>query len=150
MVFESKGKKLLNLVVTTVLLGSIIGCSNQKYSQCQSIIAIANAANNQAQQVTSAASEKVVTLKSWLQAANIMRKAAQRIENLPTKDPQLIQYQENLASVFKIYSQAIYEAVKARENKNLSALKVARENAQKAEKLNQTLVAQINSYCSQK
>ena len=121
MVFESKGKKLLNLVVTAVLLGSIVGCSNQKHSQCRSIIAIANAANNQAQQVTSAASEKVVTLKSWLQAANIMRKAAQRIENLPTKDPQLIQYQENLASVFNIYSQAIYEAVKARENKNLSA-----------------------------
>ena len=149
MVFESKAKKLLKLVYAAVLMSLTVGCSNQKYSQCQSIIALANAANNQAQQVTETAPETVVALKSWLQASSIMSKAAQQIESLPTKDPQLIQYQENLASVFRIYSQAIYEAVKARENKNLSALKVARENAQKAGELNQTLVTEINSYCAQ-
>lgn len=137
-----------NLIIASFLACLTIGCTNQKVSQCQDIIAIANAASNQAQKITNNSQEKVVELKTWLQAADIMTVAAKQIEALPIKDPELINYQGNLASVFRIYSQATYDAVQARENKNLSALKTAHNHAQEAGKLNQALVKKINQYCT--
>lgn len=131
-----------------ILAWFIVGCENQKYTQCQEIIAIANGVAHQAQKVAESSQETTVEMKTWLQAADIMTVAANQIEAVPAKDPQLISYQGNLASIFRVYSQATYDAVKARENKNLSALKIARDNAQKAGQLNQALVTKINDYCT--
>lgn len=131
-----------------ILTWTMVGCNNQKYARCQEIIAIANGVAHQAQKVAESSQETTVEMKTWLQTADIMTVAANEIEAVPAKDPQLISYQGNLASVFRIYSQATYDAVKARENKNLSALKMARDNAQKAGQLNQDLVTKINNYCT--
>lgn len=131
-----------------ILAWLIVGCDNQKYTQCQEMIAIANSVAHQAQKVATSSQETMVEMKTWLQTADIMTIAANEIEAVPVQDPQLIGYQGNLANVFRIYSQATYDAVKARENKNLSALKIARDNAQKAGQLNQALVTKINNYCT--
>ena len=147
-VTKNQPKKLKRLIFASVLIGLIVGCSNQKYSQCQSIIAIANEANQKATKITEVSLEKELKITNWLQASDIMAAAAQKLENLTTKDLELLDYQKSLATVFKIYSQAIYDAVQARESKNLPALKIAREDAQKAGQLNKTLVKEINSYCS--
>ena len=113
-----------SVVIASVLAWLIVGCQNQKYTQCQEIIAIANKATHQAQKIAASSSDRGKKLKTWLKAADVMNIAAQEIEGLSIKDPQLINYQGNLASIFRIYSQVTYEAVKARENKNLSALKI--------------------------
>lgn len=126
----------------------LIGCENQRATQCQDLIEIANGVTSQAKKVAASSQETTVEMKTWLQAADIMTLAANEIEALPLKDPQLIAYQGNLAGVFRIYSQATYDAIKARENKNLSALEIARDNAKKAGQLNQALVTKINSYCT--
>ena len=136
-------------LMLAILAWFVVGCDNrQKYTRCQEIIAIANGVANQAQEVAESSQETTVEMKTWLQTADIMTVAANQIEAVPVRDPQLIGYQGNLASVFRIYSQATYDAVKARENKNLSALKIARDNAQKAGQLNQALVTKINNYCT--
>jgi hypothetical protein len=139
-----------SLLIASFLVWLTAGCTYQKTTQCQEIIAIANEASHQAKQITYNSKEKVVAMKNWLQAANIMTMAAKQIEALPIKDPQLINYQGNLASIFRIYSQATYDAVQAREKKNLSALKMAHDSAQEAGKLNQVLVTKINDYCTVK
>lgn len=136
-------------LMLAILAWFIVGCDNrQKYTRCQEIIAIANGVARQTQKVAETSQETTVEIKTWLQTADIMTVAANQIEAVPVKDPQLIGYQGNLASVFRIYSQATYDAVRARENKNLSALKIARDNAQKAGQLNQDLVTKINNYCT--
>jgi hypothetical protein len=139
-----------SLLTASFLVWMTAGCTYQKTTQCQEIIAIANEASYQAKQITDNSKETVVAMKNWLQAANIMTIAAKQIEAIPIKDPQLIDYQNNLASIFRIYSQATHDAVQAREKKNLSALKMARDSAQEAGKLNQVLVAKINNYCTVK
>ena len=135
------------LILISVLSGLAMGCDSQKYAQCQDLIAIANGVTERAKKVTESSQEKAVEMKTWLQTADIMNVAAQEIESLPIKDPTLIDYQGNLAYIFRVYSQATYDAVEAREIKNPSALKNARDNAQKAAKLNKTLVNKVNSYC---
>ena len=135
------------LIIFSLFTSLTLGCNNQKYSRCQEMIAIANSATDKTQNIVRDSQEKVIEMKNWLQAADIMTIAAKEIEALPIKDPQLIDYQGNLANVFRIYSQATYDAVRARENKNLSALELASSAAQKAGNLNQTLVEKINSYC---
>jgi hypothetical protein len=137
-----------SLIIASFLVWLMVGCTYEKTTQCQEIIAIANGASHQAKKVTYNSQEKVVKMKDWLQAADIMTIAAKQIEALPIKDPELINYQGNLASIFRIYSQATYDAVQAREKKNLSALKMAHHSAQEAGKLNQALVAKINNYCT--
>ena len=135
------------LTIFSLLGWLLVGCENPKYSQCQEIIAIANKATDRVQKITNDSPATIVKTKTWLQAADVMNMAAKEIETLSIKDPQLIDYRENLASIFRVYSQATYDAVKARENKNLSALKIARDNALKVERLNQDLVIKINDYC---
>lgn len=142
-----RNQKKKYVIIVSFFAWLIVGCENQKYTQCQEIIAIANSANNQAQKITDSSQEKLAEMKTWLQAADMMTIAAKEIESLPIKDPKLINYQGNLAGIFRIYSQATYDAVKAREKKNLSALKIAHDHAQEAGKLNQALVAKINNYC---
>ena len=142
---DRKTKKYL--IIFSLFTWLTVGCQNQKYSRCQEMIAIANSATDKAQNIVRDSQEKVIDMKNWLQAADIMTIAAKEIEALPIKDPQLIDYQGNLASVFRIYSQATYDAVKARDNKNLSALKLASNSAREAGNINQTLVEKINSYC---
>ena len=142
-----KNQQKKTLVIVSFLAWLIVGCNSNKSVQCGNMIAIANGVTNQAKKITNSSEGTIVELKNWLQTADIMTIAAQEIEALPIKDPQLIDYQGNLASLFRIYSQATYDAVKARENKNLSALKIARQNAQQADELNQDLVTKINGYC---
>ena len=77
-----------------------------------------------------------------------MRKAAQQLKSLPLNDAELIRYQTGLANVYQIYSQATYDAVKARESKNIDALSVALEFFQQATCLRQQLlIDEINNYC---
>lgn len=128
----------------------LLGCENQKYSQCQEIIAIVNQTTQQVKEISGTSTGKPIAPETWLKAADSMNLAAKEIGALPIKDPQLISYQSSLADVFRVYSESTYEAVEARERKDRSALELARDKANQIGKLNQDLISQIDSYCQAK
>ena len=136
-----------SLAIAFCLFWFISGCENRKYSQCQSIIAIANQATGRVQEITNDSTTEKQYTANWLQAADIMKVAAKEIEALSIDDPQLIDYQNNLATIFRVYARATYDAVAAREKKNISALQAASNNAREIAKVNRDLVTKINSYC---
>ncbi|MGD1921760.1 MAG: hypothetical protein ACFCAD_24460 [Pleurocapsa sp.] len=76
-----------------------------------------------------------------------MNKAASNIKALHINDSELIKYQNQLVTIYRIYSQATYDAVEARESKSLETLELARMDAQKASQMQQSLVKDINDYC---
>ena len=134
-------------IVFNLVLAS---CSETKYTQCEQIFKIAHQVNSEAkniENVNSVANELPQEMKSWLEAANLMNKAAQQIQALPINNVQLIKYQTGLANIYQIYSQATYDAVQARESKNINALISARDRANTAGEIQQKLVDEINSYC---
>jgi hypothetical protein len=126
---------------------SISSCGETKYTQCEQLFQIAHNVTDTNKNVSYTSNEQPTELKSWLIAADLMNTAAQQINELQIDDAQLIEYQTGLANIYYIYSQATYNAVKARESKNINALKSARIDAQKAGELQQILIKKINIYC---
>lgn len=134
---------LIAVVLSSLFLSS---CSESKLTQCQQIFRIAAQVNNSSKNV-SYTNEDSNIMKSWLEAAGTMNKAADNVQALHINDSKLIRYQNQLATIYRIYSQATYDAVAARESKNLEALEFARINAQKAGQMQQDLIQDLNKYC---
>lgn len=137
-----------SLVLLSIIISLwIFGCNENRYTQCEQIFQIAHNVTNNTQKINSTSSQKPQEIKSWLKAAALMTSAAQQIRSLPIYDTELIRYQTGLANIYQIYSQATYDAVKARESKNLEALIAARSHAATANQQQQLLVDEINAYC---
>ena len=141
-------KTNLLLILLSILVGwTILGCEENKIAQCEQIFQIAHNLTQSNKNVSYLDAQQPVEMKSWLQAATKMEHTANNIKALKINNSKLIQYQHQLATIYGIYSQATYDAVRARENKNLEALKSARNDATKAGELQQNLIQEINSYC---
>ena len=135
---------LPSIFVSMMLSLLILGCED-KFSHCEPIFQIAHHVSDRSKELNRAGDRQEI--KSWLQTADTMNRAADKLEALKTENSKLIQYQNQLATVYRIYSQATYNAVKARENKNIEILKSARNDAEKAGKMQRNLVREINAYC---
>ncbi|GAB4546882.1 MAG: hypothetical protein Tsb0014_41510 [Pleurocapsa sp.] len=135
---------ILGVIVTSLLMTS---CGDNKYSQCEQIFQIAHQVTKINQNISYTASEQPTQLKQWLEAADIMTKAAQQIKALHIDDTELIQYQNKFAKIYQTYSEATYDAVDARESRNIDALQTARDRAMAAGEIQKNLVEKINSYC---
>jgi hypothetical protein len=135
----------LILVIISLSLFTF-GCEENKSAQCEQIFQVVEDVK-QNNQNASDVNQQSDEMKSWLQAANRFNQAADRIAILKINHSELITYQNQLVTIYRIYSQATYDAVRAKENLNLPALKSARQDAIKAGVIQQKLIRQINNYC---
>ncbi len=126
----------------------VVACESRKYAECKQIITLANNVTKQTQAIAKNSSDR--DLENWLEASEIMKQAATTIEALEIKDSQLIDYQGSLVAIYQVYAQATYDAVKARETRDLPTLQSARDDAKNAGKINNDLVKNINNYCLKK
>ena len=139
-------KSLLLLAIALLNL-FMFGCENNKQSQCEQIFQIARNVNKEGLQTSYVEREAPLEISSWLAAARKFDQTAEQIETLNITNSQLINYQNQLATVYRIYSHATYDAVRARENKNFIALKSARNDAIKAGQVQKELIQKINNFC---
>jgi hypothetical protein len=135
----------LILVIISLSLFTV-GCEEKKSVQCEQIFRVVKDVK-QNNQNASDANQQSDEIKSWLQAANRFDRAADRLAILKIDRSELITYQNQLVTIYRIYSQATYDAVSAKENLNLPALKSARQDAVKAGIIQHKLIRQINNYC---
>lgn len=135
----------LGVVVSSL----VVSCGETKYAQCGQIIQIANGVVEAKTQLIDTRDSSNIETKTWLQAAKMISQAAQKVENVNLQDPKLIEYQSDLAQVYRIYAKATYDAVKAWENKNIQALQVANIDAAKAGQWEEKLGTLINSHCGE-
>ncbi len=136
-----------SILVSLFLSLFAIGCQEQKVVQCEQIFQIARSVTQSSQDISYANSKQPEENQGWLKAASKLTLAADAISALKINQSQLIHYQNQLATVYRIYSQATHDAVIARENKNLEALNHARKTAIKAGLIQQNLIQEINNYC---
>lgn len=136
------------LVLMGILLSLLISsCGENRFTQCEQIFRIARGVKENSKNVSYTNKEQLTVMKSWLEVASMLNQAADQIEALHINDSELIGYQNQLVTVYRIYSQATYDAVQARENKNIEALKAARIDAETAGEMQQGLIKEINAYC---
>ena len=135
------------LLITLSLSILFSSCGESKLTQCEQIFKIVAGVNNSIDRVGNTTSKDLNQIAIWLEAANMMNRAAENIAALHINNSELIGYQNKLATVYRIYSQATYNAVEARESKNLEALELARLEALKAGDMQQKAIEGINTYC---
>ena len=135
---------ILGAIFISLLCSS---CGENRYTQCEQIFKIVHQVTSISKNISYGAREQPIQLKQWLEAADLMTKAAQQIKALHIDDAQLIEYQNKFANIYHTYSQATYDAVNARESRNINALQVARDRAIAAGEIQKNLVKKINSYC---
>lgn len=133
--------------LAVVLCLFTFGCEPDRSSQCEQIFSLAQDVNQSNQNLQEFSNEQLRSMKSWLQAANKFSQAADKLSALKIDRRELIEYQNRLARIYQIYAQTTYDAVSAHENKNLSALEAARNDAIKAGTLQRQLIAEVNAYC---
>jgi hypothetical protein len=135
----------LILVIISLSLFAF-GCEENKSVQCKQIFRVVEDLKQNNQNARDA-NQQSDEMKSWLQAANQFNQAADRIAILKINHSELITYQNQLVTIYRIYSQATHDAVRAKENLDLPALKSARQDAIKAGVIQQKVIRQINHYC---
>ncbi|MCC0176472.1 hypothetical protein I4641_05705 [Waterburya agarophytonicola K14] len=142
---EGSDRHFFFSVIFILLTLLVSGCDRSKLTQCEQIFRIVSEVNHSSQNISY--TEDQSSMKSWLEAASMMDKAANQIQALHVNNPQLIKHQNKLVTIYRIYSQATYDAVQARESKNLEALDLARIDAGEAGKIHQDAIKEINNYC---
>ncbi|MEH2306386.1 hypothetical protein [Nostoc sp.] len=136
----------------------VTSCSENKVSQCQRLIRVVNAGtslidNNKGRQVITS-----------IQLSKDLEFVTKSIKELNLKDPKLKEFQSGFVNIFQNLSQAIAKAGRALgATKTAEASESGREKIQKARteidsalttattfgKQSDTLVNQMNKYCSQ-
>lgn len=140
-------KSLPSIFFSSLLSVLVIGCEENKLSQCERIFQIAHQVTANNLELNRLKEVQLTGLENWLQAAEEMYRAAEAIDTLKLDNSELIQYRDRLAVIYRIYSRSTYDAITARENKNLEALESARSDAIKAGQMQQNLVREINTFC---
>lgn len=125
----------------------LVSCRDNKYTQCEQIITIANQVARETQIIAGIKTQTNLETKNWLKAAEMMNQAAERLEGLSIKDPQLIGYLGDLVKIYRTNSEATYNIIKARESKNIEIAKTAQANVQLAGEWEKKLSNGINNYC---
>jgi hypothetical protein len=138
-----------SILVIVILSLFAVSCEENKFSQCEQIFRVVRDVQKNNQNASDA-NEQSSEMKNWLQAANRFNQAAEHMTVLNINHSELITYQNQLIAIYRIYSQATYDAVTARENKDFLALKSARQDAIKAGRIQQKLIQEINTYCLNK
>jgi negative regulator of sigma E activity len=146
--FEIRSKNnYLSILVIVLLSFFAVGCEENKSTECNQIFRIAQDVKASNQQIGNVHEQSHEIMKNWLQAANQFNQAADHLAVLKINRSELIQYQNQLITLYRIYSQATSDAVRARENQDLPALQSARQDAIKAGIIQQKLIQEINTYC---
>lgn len=136
-----------SILVIVLLSFLVAGCKENNSTQCQQIFRIAQDVKTSNQHLGNVNKHSPGIMKNWLQAANEFNQAADHLAVLEINRSELINYQNQLITLYRIYSQATYDAVRARENQDLPALQSARQDAIKAGVIQQKLIQEINTYC---
>ena len=139
--------KFLLVLVNIMLSLLVFGCESNEFAQCEQIFQIARDVTADNRELSRRNREQLGQVESWLQAAATMERAADKLEALNIDNSKLIQYQSQLATIYRIYAGATYDAITARENQNLASLKSARSDAEKAGQMQRNLVREIDAFC---
>lgn len=137
--------KLLHSLFLGGMVSVISSCTEAKSQECAQIITLANETVAEIEKVT--AGQKNTAPQAALFASDTMELAAKEMSNLNISDPQLQTYQNQFVSMYQETAEATRSFVKAYNQKDITRLKPARQELEKATTLDQKLVTKINDYC---
>lgn len=137
---------LLPMIAAVNLL--TVSCTENKVSQCNKIIKVANQIANKATAVINDGQRD--NPKATLQAAEAMDKASKEMAALTLKDEKLKNYQSRFMKMYGETSKATRDFIGAYEKKDRPAAEKALKKLDEATNQEPKLVDEINIYCTAK
>ncbi|MGB3495336.1 MAG: hypothetical protein WBA57_21580 [Elainellaceae cyanobacterium] len=132
-------------VAIVSVVGFIMGCSESKVAQCNSLIEVANQAAMEVEQVTQTASaEDTEAFRTVAAAAD---EAATTLESIELSDATLEEYKQRFITLYVETSAATQSLVDAVEQQNAQAATDAYNKLQSATQQESPLVDAVNDYC---
>jgi outer membrane PBP1 activator LpoA protein len=132
-------------VAGVAVLAIVAGCTENKVSQCNRLIEIANRAVTDVQSVTQSANPQDVN--AMTQIANTADRAASEMQAVKLSDQQLLSYKDRFVSMYADTSKATRNLIAAVGNQDGSAAQQAYDALQTATNQEGTLVTEVNTYC---
>ena len=133
-------------VSTLAALSFLVSCSDNKVSQCNKLIKVANEAVSAVQTVTQTATpDNVAAMAKIAEAAD---KAKSDMQGLSIGDEKLKGFQTRFTSMYTDTSKATRELVAAANSKDAVAAQKAFDALKTATDQENPLVTQVNTYCT--
>jgi len=146
MTFLDQPLKRAIAVSTLVALSFLVSCSDNKVSQCNKLIKVANEAVSAVQSVTQTATpDNVAAMSKIAEAAD---KAKADMQGLQISDEKLKGFQTRFVSMYTDTSKATRDLVAAAGAKDAVAAQKAFDALKTATDQEGPLVNQVNTYCT--
>jgi hypothetical protein len=139
---------ILLLPLSAIISLCLTSCGETKFAQCEKILTVVNQVADQTKPLVN--TDKPVDKIIWLQAADTMEQAANNMNSLPIADTKLQEYQTGFTKMYRDYSQATRDIIKAREDRDRLAAEAAIQKVKQAGQLEQEIGTGINQYCQKK
>ncbi|MCU0569647.1 MAG: hypothetical protein MUF49_24130 [Oculatellaceae cyanobacterium Prado106] len=134
-------------VSTAIALGLlVVSCSENKASQCNKLIGVANQAVQSVEEVTSTATPDNIDALNRI--ATAAEQANQGMRNLSLGDQELRRFQERFVAMYDETNRATRALVAAAQQKDAAASQTAFEALKTATDKEAPLVDQVNQYCN--
>jgi small-conductance mechanosensitive channel len=132
--------------IATSLVGIVLaGCSENKATQCNRLIAAANPAAEAVLAVTPSTNPQDLEALSII--ATTLDRATQQMQEVELSDQQLQRYQDRLITIYSTASQTILALIAAQKGQDNLSEQAAYRQLQTAAKPEDTLVTEVNDYC---
>lgn len=145
--FEQPWAKQFPRIASLVALGLLMAsCSENKVSQCNRLIEIANQAVSGVEAVSE--TRQPDDVESMNRIADIADTAKSQMESLQLSDPQLKEYQTRFVAMYTDTTQATRDLVASVGQKDTDAARTAFDALQTATAQEGPLVNEVNTYCN--
>ncbi|WP_138504662.1 hypothetical protein [Nostoc sp. PA-18-2419] len=142
-------KQSFILSITTAIALLFVSCGESKVAQCNKIIKVANQASTLGQEFGKNPNQSKGS-KALTELAQKIDPLAQQMKALEIKDEKLQGFQGRFLKLYQDIIKELNNAATAIDKKNSSAAKNSLVSLQKSGQEENSIVSEINSYCSGK
>jgi hypothetical protein len=138
---------MIKASVVAMLSLWVVGCSENKSSQCVKLIGVANQAVNSIESVTAPA-EGANNIEALNKIINVADDTNKAMKELPLTDEKLKEFRGRFTTMYTDTSTATRALVTAANNKETAASQKAYEDLKTSTSKESPLVDEVNGYCS--
>ncbi|NJR40372.1 MAG: hypothetical protein HC781_18045 [Leptolyngbyaceae cyanobacterium CSU_1_4] len=124
----------------------LVGCSENRSSQCVKLISVANQAVNSIEAVT--APNSADSIEALKQIAVVAQETNTAMKDLKLTDGKLVEFRDRFTAMYEATSAATQSLIESSSVKNTAASQKAYEDLKVSTSQESPLVDEVNQYCN--
>jgi len=121
---------------------ALVGCGASKTAQCQKLILVTQSLAQESEKYRQSTDPKEV-----LGVAERFEEASQKLEGFKLADPQLSQFQSQLAAIYQGNGETTRTLIAALDSKDILTVRLAQDKVKKIGQQERQVITEMNRYC---